>query len=271
MTFVLLLSACSVEDVDLDEYKSTVTVSGWVSDEHAIHQLTLSYSAPFGTRSSGFPIEDAMVQLKSTTGLSYSYRHIQNGLYESEDSLSATITNDYFIEITLPDGGIIRSQPESPGQGISVDSLTYDFYERESITSPGFIEKVYFPIAYASDPAETNDFYRWKVFKNDSLFGGSSSLIVLSDRFFNGNEYQNEFVNFEYALEDKITVELIEISPSAYEFLSQLKAQTSAFGFNSSISPSPVNGNLFFVNRDDEVLGYFGIVALDRKSTIITQ
>jgi hypothetical protein len=113
---------------------------------------------------------------------------------------------------------------------------------------------------FFKDPVEKN-FYRLKVFKNDSI--NTQNYRLYDDQYTNGEESE---LRVAYAtVGDTFRVELLSLDQSTYEYyrtLSDLLFTNPIFG------STPANPNS---NLSNGALGYFGACAISTRMIIISQ
>jgi len=250
----------------------SVVVEGWLTDVDTIQSLRLTYSQEFDNQSNPSTLSNATVSVIGNNQ-TYSFNYQTNGWYHSDTKFKGFPGNLYFLRIELSDGSIIESTRESLRSAPAIDSINYTFYTRQSILDPNVIETIYYPIAEINDNPNQVNHYWWRLYKNDSLLYQPEYMVLISDRFFNGNTtiFESEFTGFEFSRGDSIGMELLEISTDAFNFLSLLKSQTTTIGTVSSVTPAPINGNLSYVNKSNNVLGYWGVVSLKKRGIKISQ
>lgn len=256
----LVLTCCQADEVlDIDN-ASSIVVEGWLTDKLEYQKVKISKSRPFGGESLPSYVRDANVIVKVGSA-NYSFSYTISGVYISDEKFSGRIGYTHAISITLADGQIIQSTPEIMHQAPEIDSIFYESYERESTVNPSVIDVIYYPVATFADDINQSNHYRCKLYRNDTLFNDPEYMVLVSDRFFNGNNttLENEFAGFEYALEDSVRIDIIEISTNAYNYLSLLKSQITNIGTVSSVTPSPIKGNLKYTQSSEEVLGFWGV------------
>jgi hypothetical protein len=113
---------------------------------------------------------------------------------------------------------------------------------------------------FFKDPVEKN-FYRLKVFKNDSI--NTQNYRLYDDQYTNGEESE---LRVAYAtVGDTFRVELLSLDQSTYEYyrtLSDLLFTNPIFG------STPANPNS---NLSNGALGFFGACAVSTRTIIISQ
>lgn len=267
------LFSCETEDVPRTGAGNLLVVQGWFTDLDTFQTVKLSLSQDFLVNEQETYVQDAGVFVSGNNGESYAYDYVGNGVYQTRDKEKASSGVNYTLTITLSDGRIITSPGERMKRAPSIDTLGYDYYERPSEENQNIIEQVYYPILQFQDPGSYSNYYRIKAYKNDTLFAQPENMILINDRFFNGNKpkIENEFALLEYFRNDSISLELHEISRDGYEFLRLLKSQTTSLGSASSVTPSPINSNLQYLNSNEAVLGYWGTASIQRAGIKIIQ
>jgi len=265
---VVVMSSCS-DEIALPVTQEILVVEGWLTDQDTIQQVRLSRTVSFESENSSASVSNAIVHIRSNQE-SYQLFHENNGVYLSDDDFAGISGRSYWIEIAL-DGHTITSNKETMRSVPKLDSVYFDFFERQSEENSQFEELVYYPIGYFSDDGETQNFYRWKFSRNDIPFTDPEDIFIQEDRFINGlDSIKNEFTAFEYDLNDTISIELQEISFDAYEYLRLLRLQTTSLGTRNGTTPSVVKGNLFDTsNPSGLILGYFGVISTTSKTQII--
>ncbi len=269
---LLFLAGCGDLEVDISPSDPLVVVEGWLIDVDTIQRVRLTHSQLFSDSETINTIKDATIKVR-TGNTFYDFTYVVDGWYHSNEKFKAKTRSFYQIQIALNSGDTIVSDPEFIRLAPTIDSLNFDFYERESPDNPNVIDVIYYPIATIKDDSTQENFYRWKVYRNDTLFNNPEDLVLISDRFFNGNTttFANEFTQFEFYYDDKITLELLQITELGYKYLRNIKSQTTTLGTESSVTPAPVYGNLSYLNSDQTVLGYWGITSFNRRSLKISE
>ncbi|MEQ8472259.1 MAG: DUF4249 family protein [Marinoscillum sp.] len=269
----MIISGCLSDEIPFNNATPIIVVEGWLTDQPGNQYVRISQTQSFNSSEASPTIDNATVYTKSIGGDSMIYAFVGNGRYESSEVFSGRRNFSYQLFIELSDGRVISSSIERMRTAPVIDSLFYDSYERESEENPNIIETVYFPKAQIQDTEGIENYYRWRVFRNDTLFSEPEHIVLINDRFFDGNSptLENEFTIFEYFQDDSIGLELQEISQRAYEYLRLLKSQTTTIGTVSSVTPASIDGNLTFQNSDDEVLGFWGVVSVNSAGIKIIQ
>ncbi len=270
LNIVILIAVISCsDDIDLPVAQEILVVEGWLTDQDTIQQVRLSRTVSFESENSSTLVNNATVYIRSNQE-SYELSHSKNGIYLSEIEFAGIAGRSYWLEVSL-EGKTIFSNKERMRTVPILDSVYFDFFERQSELNPQIEELVYYPIGYFSDNGEEQNFYRWKFQRNQEAFAEPEDIFIQEDRFLNGlDSIKNEFTGFEYELNDTISIELQEISFEAYNYLRLLRLQTTSLGTRSGTTPSVVRGNLVDTdNPSSLVLGYFGVISTTSGVRII--
>ncbi len=268
LTLFIVITACS-DDIDLPEAQEIVVVEGWLNDQDTIQQLKLTRTVGYNTKSTGSSIENAIVSVRSTRDI-FNFEHTINGNYVSSKPFAGITGVSYWVEINIA-GEVIQSIAEKMVAAPQLDSLGYDSFFRQSEDQSQLNEIIFFPVGYFSDDQNEQNYYRWRFKNNQVFFTSATDIYIQEDRFFNGLEnIKNEFVEFEFKLNDTIYAEIQEITFDAYDYLRLLKLQTTSLGTRSGTTPSVVQGNLFYKDNPSQlVLGYFGVISTNSRNQII--
>lgn len=270
ISLVLLLLGCeTVIEVDLPPAQQLVVVEGALSDIEGLQPIRVTQSNGFSSENPSEVIENAEVIVQSRTGDIFRYAYTSNGYYEALSPYSGVSNQEYRVRLVL-DSVEIRSEWERMPEKVSVGALEVDSFEENDPNEPSEQITVFFPKLTTRDPAEATNFYRWIFYKNESIFNDPELLTIQNDRLFNGNLIPNDFRNFNYSIGDSVTVQLISISESSFNYLSLLRAQITTLGTSSGTTPATVNGNLFYENDESRiVLGNFSARAVSEIGTRI--
>ncbi|MFV0375730.1 MAG: DUF4249 domain-containing protein [Mangrovibacterium sp.] len=124
---------------------------------------------------------------------------------------------------------------------------------------------------YAQDPAEVDNYYLFKVSRNNELYTDSlHNYWVTDDRLFNGNQINGPTVQYfdeekDELLEDGdlVTLEMYAISKAYYEFVvGVLEEEGTKVPIFNGPSANP-KGNI-----SNGALGFFSVQAVSRGSTV---
>lgn len=265
----LFFSCVDADEIPFEPVEPILVVEGWFTDQAEAQKIKLSFTTAFDAPENSVRIDDATVTVRGANE-TFDYTNRGRGLYEYNGP-GGVAGRYYFLEVVLSSGEVVRSAPERMPQVPTIDSLGFDSFVREDEEDPQEEITVYFPVAFSDDPPGEHNFYRWKVYRNDTLFNQPEEIFLFSDRFVDGNNgIRQDFTSYEFQLGDHARLEIIEISPEAFRFLTELKSQTTTIGTNAAVSPAPIKGNLYYVNDSEKrILGYFGTVSIKSEEKIV--
>lgn len=272
----LLLFTVSCQDtpeIELPEQVGRYVVEGWVTDLDGKKYVKVSRTNSFLSVGSEVIIKDASVSIIDGIGNQFICVYNEDSeLYETEINLSGIVGRSYSVEVILNTGDTLISINERLLPVHEINDVSYDFYSAPDEDNPGDDIFIYYPVIFATDPVDEQNFYRWNIYNSDSLFQAPEDIVLLEDRFINGSIYKNEFTSFEFMEGDSIGVEVMSLNRPAFEYLNFLKNQTVSLGTSSASSPGPIEGNIINISSpEDLVLGYFGTSSVKRTGIKIVQ
>jgi hypothetical protein len=269
LILIIALIACQeIIDLDINDNANLVTVEAFISAADSSSEVILSRTVGFSSADLNPGLTGAEVRLRGADNSSYIYIDAGNGRYTSSRLQLVTAT-PYVLEIVLDNGDTIISASETALDAPQIDSISYNSILLPDPDFPRLEVTIYYPVIYLNDPGNESNRYLFQLYKNDTLYSSSDDLVLLDDRFINGNRFSNEFPQFIYELSDTIKIDLSAISRSTFEYLEQFKKQTAQLSSNLLTTPSGLTGNLRYTNKSEAVLGYFGILSTSTDVKII--
>lgn len=265
------IGAEDVVKVDLPSSTNFITVESWVTNIEEIQKVRITQSNGFNSSTPVTFVTDADVIVQSRNGTTFLYTYVGEGNYHSNDPYVATASTEYRIRIQLENGDEIRSDWEEMPEMIPLNGLIVASFEENDPNNPGQQFSVFYPRTIAVDPGDSDNYYRWKFYRNGEPYLAPEPITIQDDRFFNGNIIPNNFSEFAYETNDEMIVEFQSISKSSFNYLNLLKSQITSLGTSSGTTPAQVEGNLMFQNPDENkaVLGFFGATAISSDTTIV--
>ncbi|MEQ9467532.1 MAG: DUF4249 domain-containing protein [Ekhidna sp.] len=264
----LIFSCEEVVVVDLPDPQNLVVVEGWLSDIPSNQAIRLTRSTAFSNQGSVTPIEDAEVIVQSRSGDVFRYSYTSDGYYHSDSVFGGTSGEEYRLRIVL-DTLEIRSDWDQMSTRVPIENLRVESFQENDPNNSDQQITIYYPKINTRDPQGIRNYYRWIFLRNGDMITEPEPITVQDDRLFDGNLIPNNFQNFEYDSGDEMTVQLQAISSDAYDYLDLLRSQITTLGTSSGTTPAIVEGNLFYLNDERPVLGFFGTVAVSSASISI--
>lgn len=250
---ILLLAGCrEVFELELPESNPQLVIEGVLTDRSSTNQIELSTTKRLFNDEPIPVVGGAEVTVEEIeSGKIYSFSDIGKGVYESKNWKTKQgftyklniIWNDQVYES-------IQKMPFSP----QLDSLVYRYVTGSTLKEEGYY--IYF---YGRTPKTEINYYRWLVYKNDSLYDGRNDYLLASNEFVQENIRGLEFpYNFE--LGDKIRIEMYSISKEVYDYFNEFI--NLLYNDGGVFSPPPVNPTSNIANLtepDNPPLGYFQV------------
>lgn len=264
--FISYYSCTKEISVDVAHEKQTIIFGGIKNGTNPI-VIDIQQSVPLNSTASFEAVNDASVSVftRNTAGTSSIITDnfsVNQGRYTSVGEVSTTIGHTYWIEVTLIDGTIFRSEEEELKAVVPIESIEIS---NEDIVTIQF-----------ADPANDRNFYTFNIdlFLNGQLV--SSTISQSNDVVFDGNENASVEIDlFDFIDEDdEVTItydtlraRLQNINFSSYQFYLNQSAQIEANDSESSGDPSqlfatpPVNllGNITNISTNKTALGNFTV------------
>lgn len=265
------IMACEdVIDLDLSEGDEKFVVEGEMTNLPGPYQVRITRTSNPTTNEVSPLVEDALVMIKDDASNIDTLNYVGDGIYETQN-LQGVIGRMYTLEFKTSGGSVYESQPQLLKEVYEIDSL----YARENTEIQGgdFLDEGFYAVVDYTEPAG-RDFYRWKIYKNDSLFDDAFDIQVEDDDGLipNAPVRERPLVGFVFDVGDTARVEIYSISREVYDFWTIFLDQASASGGPFDTPPAPIIGNVFNVdNPDEQVLGVFAVSAVNFKEVVIEE
>ncbi len=265
---VLFTFGCEdVIEVDLNSADPTIVIEGSIADDNSKSGVKITKSTDFYNPGVYEKVSGADVIITDSEGNNYEFNEVSEGVYESLDIIGKSNV-EYSIQVIAEDD-TYDAASTMPNK-IELDSLLLE----EAPTRPGKEEdgiRLFIHI-YFQDQPNIDDYCRFKLYNNGVQLGG---FIIYDDRLTDGNyiDYRLILDSEEkgIALGDEITVELMSIDKSAFDYYktaNSVNASGSAHGGPSSTSAAPANP---ITNWSNKALGFFTAYTVSKKSIIIEE
>lgn len=246
--------ACQdVIELDVPEKDPELVVQGSITTQDT-QWVKLSFSTPYFEKGTLPPATQAQVRIEGGAGevISLSELQAQPGVYWA---LAAGVEGDsYILDVVLADGTHYRSDPEPLMPVSEINGLGY--YKEEADDDEA--DYYYGLLLSATEPQDTRDFYRWKIFINDTLWSNPEDLAFARDDFVNEDVVGVEIYYGELQVGDTLRVEQLSITESYYEFLNLVFQQTAFRGGLFDTPPAAIPGNVYRVDDPAKrAFGYF--------------
>lgn len=269
IAMVLVTSCEDPIDIEIPDGSERLVVEGWITNQPGPYEIKLSLTNNFNDTAPNPNVENASVRVMDNLGGVFEFVELSSGTYVSTPDWKGETGVQYTCMITLSDGTEIVSSSEPLNPVPDIDSLFYKEVFPANIID-GIIQEEFFLGSTIQDPANMDNFYRWRITQNGNPLIEVESIIIFSDRFVNGNDFQLEVPQLLFARLDTIIVHQESISESAFDYYDLLIAQATTLGQSSGTAPAILRGNMVNQSSPSEiVLGYFGAASITSDTIII--
>jgi hypothetical protein len=258
ITLGILISCESVIDLDLSDTSPKNVIEAVITDQPGPYSVKLSQSTDFYAPGVYQTISDAIIKISDDTGfIEILTETDEPGLYLT-DHLIGTPGMLYNITVEIAD--ITYYAESRMPVPVILDSVRYEYKVNNS---PNPDESDYTLHFYFQDSPEIDNFYRFKISRNEVL---KDDIILMDDEFFDG-------MYIDYSIDkidslntgDLINVELLTINEDNYNYYSSL-TDALAGGGNFISSDAPANPQ---TNLNNNALGYFGTYSITKAEVLL--
>jgi hypothetical protein len=242
-----------VIQVDLKTSEQRIVIEAIIDAEDGISSVLISKTGSFYQTDEFEKISGASVILTLPNGNQLQLADSGNGSYGMHNILLSPgdVVN---IKIITPDNITYLASSSVPIP-VPLDSLSI-----EQIDRPFGGKANYLLSAIWFDPEDSENFYRLRITKNDTLQANLYSLA--DDRVRNGIRITQPISGGGFKKSDEVIVEMLSVDKNYYDYFSQLN-NIEGRGF---MAPTPFNPKGNFSN---DALGYFGIYYKSAKRITI--
>lgn len=256
---VLILSGCQkVVNVDLNEAEPHIVIEGLIEDLRGPFSVAISKSGSYFDQPVLETVSGAQVVITDSKGTIDTLNETTPGLYITSKTRGIP-GRTYTLKVVAENLEYIGTT--TMFSHVNIDSLTLEKSLFQHIDfGGGDPNETHYDIhCFFKDPEEKN-FYRVKVFKNDSI--NTQNYRLYDDQYTNGEETELRIGNATSG--DTYRIELMSLDQSTYNYyrtLSDLLYSNPIFG------STPANPNS---NLSNGALGYFGACAVSSKTIVIS-
>jgi hypothetical protein len=247
--------------LDLDQTPSKIVIEGLVTNQPGYQFVKVTRTVDFYETGETPRITDATVLVEDDLGNQFVYIHNPNNHPDSTGYYLPVIPfvgeSDRTYYLTVDVNGEQYEASDKLYDVTAIDSLEYQVNIDEE-DDPKDDGKFYEVLMYAKEPQETNDYYLFKFFRNDSLVLYNPSDIYFSDDKTLGEEINGVPSPVFYAPGDSARVEMYSLSRTGYVFYNDLFNLINNDG--GMFSPPPANSR---TNLSNGALGFFQVSSVN--------
>ena len=286
---VLFIVSCIDEiDFDVDSNERSVVINGLLTDKGGESRISVALSPILGIGNDNIldPISGAQIVVKSSSGDNFDYVESEESPGEYIANVNISRDDSYHVEITLPQGDLIVSDPQSfPKQSPDIENLDFDLIVEEVINESGNVAERERVELYVSTSALEEDTYlRWRVKGEYQFVERAFGLLNPRNCYIKDNlDFNNIVIAESSDFSDRRVTNLPLISttfndrfhivylynvfqyslhPEEYQYWQQVDQLINIDGTLFDPPPGVIFGNLVnTTNPDQMVQGYFSVVS----------
>tara|TARA_B100000497_G_C7693391_1_gene422422 strand:- start:1142 stop:2197 length:1056 start_codon:yes stop_codon:yes gene_type:complete len=290
LLFIILFIVSCIDEIDLDinSDKRSVVINGLITDKGGESTINVALSPILGIGNDNIldPILGAQVVLKNSQNESFNYIESLESPGDYTAFLDIDINESYHIEITLPGGELIVSEPQSiPQKSPEIENLDFDLVAVETISESGNVaERETIELYATTSTLQENTFLRWRVkgeyqfverafgllnprncFITDNL--DFNNIVIAESSDFSDRKITNlplvsTSFNDRFHIVYLFNVFQYSIHPEEYEYWKQVDQLINIDGTLFDPPPGVIFGNLTnTTNPDQTVQGYFSVAS----------
>jgi hypothetical protein len=252
------MSSCTeVLDVELDPEDGKVVVEGLVTDQLRPFRVKLSRTISFSQEGLPPAIDNATVSIADDQGNTFPLFLESNGVYKTAGAEQGIVGRNYTLTVTV-DGSTYTATDKLLAVP-PIDTI-YSIYRTIDATR---FEEGYYAYASSTDPANEENYYLYKFYRNNTPVGEPSDVYINDDRFLSSNIAAVELPG-TYVVGDLVKMEIYSLTRKSYLFYFGLASLLNNDGGFFSTPPANAPGNI-----EGGALGLFQASGLTSDSVLV--
>lgn len=267
--FLVFTVSCTERiDLELDSSFTRCVIYGEITTDTTSHRVIVTRTGDYFGQNPPVGISGAQVTIFDGENAFELTEGDEPGVYYTEPTVFGIPGRTYTLFVSnvdlLGDGNLKNYEAFSELKPISEADSINVYYRAEW---QGWVIQ-----AWATDPAETKDFYMFHTYVNGQLMTDSlRNIIVTDDQFFNGSQTNGVVIGYMFgedalSVNDTVTVGFCGITEDFYKYI--IEAQTTARPSSPLFSSAPANPR---TNLSNDALGYFTAYSIARSTKIIRE
>ena len=259
MVTILVFPGCQkVINVDLNEAAPHIVIDGLITDKRGPYSITISKSGSYFNQPVLTTVSGALVVVTDDNGITDTLKEPAPGIYLTSRTRGVP-GRTYTLEVVAEN--IVYTATSTMFSHVKIDSLSlvksqFQHFEFDGNNKNELHMEIH---CFFKDPEEKN-YYRVKVFKNDSI--NTQSYRLYDDQYTNGRE--TELRVSSAAAGNTYRIELYSLDKQTYGYYRTLD---DLLFINPFFGSTPANPNS---NLSNGALGYFGACAVSSKTIVVT-
>lgn len=268
ITAIITFSCEETIVLDAKQVEPALVIESHLTTEKKMHFVKLSLSVDFYFDKKPPAVKDAVVNIIDlTTGEIYLFKHNNSGkdnyegIFISENSFQGEVGHTYELRVNYD--GVLYTGQETIIPVTKIEELKYRQNVKES-SDPKKEGYIYEILLNADEPQETEDYYMFKFYRNDSLIFAREAELYFTDDEFLGERINDLPLPIFFRKGDKATVAMYSITRQAFIYLNDL--MNVLHNDSGMFSPPPANPRN---NLTNGALGYFLATDISEETIII--
>lgn len=256
---ILIFSSCEkVIDIDLNSASPKVVIEGVINNNAGPYKVSLTKTTDYFNPQDYPLISGAEVIINDNLGNTETLTEISAGKYETS-TIQGIPGRKYTLQVKI-DGELFTSTSEMPITTL-IDSITST--EMPFMNPHGDNSNPQYRIScYFKDSIGVNEFFRIIAYKNKEKI---RQFYLLDDKITDGVSLGYGGIMGDIFLGDTVDIVLVKIDQKVFEFYNTL-SNIIVGGEGTRDNGTPANPN---TNISNGALGYFGALAIDKKTIIV--
>lgn len=259
---LFLLASCQeVVELELPPEAPRLVVEAELNDTPGPHRVRLSLTADYFSDGPLPPVTDALVIISDLSGQQDTLEQVAEGLYVTQN-LQGIIGHTYTLTIQW-NGNLYQSTGTLLEEAV-IDSLAYRYFPANPIFEEG-----YYIFFFGRVPPGRTNYFRFKVYENDSLYNDRSDLLIQDDEFL-PDTLENIRFGYPFDPGDTVKIEMYTLNQDMYQYYQELL--TLLYNDGGLFSPPPQNptSNITnLTNPEEPPLGFFQVASLTSGTIVI--
>jgi len=254
LLLALLCFSCEeIIKIDLEGTDPRIVIEGNISDRPGPYTVRLTKTTDYFAPDDYPAISGAIVIISDDQGARDTLTEAEAGIYQTT-ALQGMYGRTYLLEVEA-EGEKYTASATLPNL-VEIDSIELEYYPETY-----YYEEAYWLHSHFKDPIDTINFYRVRLFKNDTM---DKNIYVMDDKFVDGNPVDLFIWGDAFSPGDTAILELFSMDEKVYDYFYTLANLLYSGGDGSYSTPANPNTNL-----SNDALGYFGAFSIASDTIII--
>lgn len=261
---VLLISSLGCQEIiefDLPNTNPKLVIEGEMNfwefkPENNMARVSISTSGSFYEENTYNPVSDANVQIEDiNSSRLYDIPPLEGtpGVYQN-NAIPIALGNSYRLRVDY--GGNVYESEGTVLPVAELDSFTYRYRPDTPLLEPGY----YFFFSGRTPKERGINYYRFKIYENDSLYNQPEDFLIQSDELLQAQIDSLQLADYSFDLTDTVRIEMYSLNQDVYEYYNQLlELLFNDGGLFSSPPRNPDSNIVNTTNPDDPPLGFFQV------------